>query len=127
MPVEVTGTPVVWQGRPAILILVKDVSRYISREEELKQRVIELQAEWQANSEALKLHMDELATQKNNLDLTHLKVPLFGKRIAPPAASSQPMQLHQGSASVRCHIASTKVLCDQILDTHTSSRVPRCI
>ncbi len=73
-PVDVTGTPVVWQGRPAILILVKDVSRYISREEELKQRVLELQAKWQANSEALERHMDELATQKNDLDRTHREV-----------------------------------------------------
>jgi PAS domain S-box-containing protein len=70
-PVEFTGTPVVWQGRPAILFLVKDVSRYISKEEELKQRVLELKAKWQANSEALELHMEELATQKNNLDRTH--------------------------------------------------------
>jgi PAS domain S-box-containing protein len=36
-PVEVTGSRAVWRGRPAVLTMMRDVSRYVLKEEELEQ------------------------------------------------------------------------------------------
>jgi DNA-binding CsgD family transcriptional regulator len=70
-PVEVTGSRVVWQGRPAVLIMVRDVSRHITKEEELKKIALEFKGEWQEVSRNLELKKEELEAQKASLDRTN--------------------------------------------------------
>jgi PAS domain S-box-containing protein len=73
-PVEVTGSRAVWQGRPAVLTMMRDVSRYVLKEEELEQWALGFKAEWQDAFRALELKKAELAAQKMNLDRTSREV-----------------------------------------------------
>jgi PAS domain S-box-containing protein len=73
-PVEVTGSRAVWRGRPAVLTMMRDVSRYVLKEEELEQWALGFRAEWQESVQALELKKAELAAQKMNLDRTNREV-----------------------------------------------------
>ena len=73
-PVEVTGSRAVWRGRPAVLTMMRDVSRYVLKEEELEQWALGFKAEWQEASRNLELKNEELAAQKMNLDRTNREV-----------------------------------------------------
>ena len=73
-PVEVTGSRAVWRGRPAVLTMMRDVSRYVLKEEELEQWALGFKAEWQESVQALELKKAELAAQKMNLDRTNREV-----------------------------------------------------
>jgi PAS domain S-box-containing protein len=74
MPVEVTGSRALWRGRPAVLTMMKDISRYVLKEEELKKWALRFKAEWQETSRELELKNEELACQKINLDRTNREV-----------------------------------------------------
>jgi PAS domain S-box-containing protein len=73
-PVEVTGSRAVWRGRPAILTMMRDVLRYVLKEEELEQWALGFKAEWQETARTLELKKAELAAQKMNLDRTSREV-----------------------------------------------------
>ena len=73
-PVEVTGSRAVWRGRPAVLTMMRDVSRYVLKEEELEQWALGFKAEWQEASRNLELKNKELAAQRLNLDRTNREV-----------------------------------------------------
>jgi PAS domain S-box-containing protein len=73
-PVEVTGSRVVWRGRPAVLTRMRDVSRYVFKEEELEQWALGFKAEWQDAVRALELKKAELSAQKMSLDRTSREV-----------------------------------------------------
>ena len=73
-PVEVTGSRAVWRGRPAVLTMMRDVSRYVLKEEELEQWALGFKAEWQESVRTLELKKAELAAQKMNLDRTNREV-----------------------------------------------------
>ena len=73
-PVEVTGSRAVWRGRPAVLTMMRDVLRYVLKEEELEQWALGFKAEWQETARALELKKAELAAQKMNLDRTNREV-----------------------------------------------------
>jgi PAS domain S-box-containing protein len=73
-PVEVTGARVVWRGRPAVMTMMRDVSRHVLQEEELNRQLLALRAEWQQASQALEQKKEELAIQKASLDRTNREV-----------------------------------------------------
>ena len=73
-PVEVTGSRAVWRGRPAVLTMMRDVSRYVLKEEELERWAMGFKAEWQEASRNLELKNKELVAQKMNLDRTNREV-----------------------------------------------------
>ena len=73
-PVEVTGSKAMWRGRPAVLTMMRDVSRYVLKEEELEQWAMGFKAEWQEALRNLELKNKELAAQKMSLDRTNREV-----------------------------------------------------
>jgi PAS domain S-box-containing protein len=74
MPVEVTGERIMWQGRPAVLTMMRDVSRYVLKEEELEQRALRYKAGWKEVSRTLELKKAELEAEKMNLNRTNREV-----------------------------------------------------
>jgi PAS domain S-box-containing protein len=73
-PVEVTGARVVWRGRPAVMTMMRDMSRHILQEAQLNQQLLALRAEWQQASQILEQKKEELAIQKASLDRTNREV-----------------------------------------------------
>jgi PAS domain S-box-containing protein len=67
-PIEVTGSRITWQGRPAVLILVRDISGHKQMEAALERRVQERTAEWERIARTLEVKQRELTAHKQDLD-----------------------------------------------------------
>lgn len=68
LPIEITGSPVVWQGTASVLIKFRDITRNKKLEADLGEQIQERTASWRMAVETLEAKQRELTVRRQELD-----------------------------------------------------------